>query len=154
MDITTELLSLQKRLREIREAQGLTLNQVASRSQGRVSAIALGSYERGDRSISAHKIFEIAHIYQVPVTEFFGSPQKLTGNRKVIMDYRKLSADTDPAAEKIKRIVKTIAAVRRDWNGEVISLRESDIESLQIFASLDAAELNEIFKRYVLTTAR
>ena len=154
MDITTELLSLQKRLREIREAQGLTLNQVAARSHGKVSAIALGSYERGDRSISAHKIFEIANIYQVPVAELFGSPQKLMGNRKVIVDYRKLNVDTDPAAEKVKTIVKTIAAVRRDWNGEVISLRESDIASLQVFASLSALELDEIFKRFLLTTAK
>jgi transcriptional regulator with XRE-family HTH domain len=66
MDITTELESLQKRLRQIREGQGLTLNQVAARSQGRISAIALGSYERGDRAISANKLIEIAHIYQVP----------------------------------------------------------------------------------------
>lgn len=154
MDITTELLSLQKRLREIREAQGLTLNQVAARSQGKVSAIALGSYERGDRSISAHKILEIAHIYQIPVTELFGSTAKLTSNRKVIVDYRKLNADMDPAAEKVKAIIKNIAAVRKDWNGEVISLRESDIASLQIFASLSPAELHEIFKRYLLTTAK
>ena len=154
MDTTAELLTLQKRLREIRQAQGLTLNQVAAKSQGGISAIALGSYERGDRTISANKILEIAHIYQVPVTEFFESPDKLTGNRKVIVDYRKLSSDTDPAAEKIKRIVTTIAAVRRDWNGEVISLRESDIASLQIFASLSAAELDEIFKRYLLTTVK
>lgn len=154
MDITRELLSLQKRLRQIREAQGLTLNQVAAKSQGGISAIALGSYERGDRTISANKILEIAHIYQVPVTELFDSPEKLTDNRKVIVDYRKLNAETDPSAEKIKTIVKTIAGIRRDWNGEVISLRESDIASLQIFASLGSAELNDIFKRYVLTTAK
>lgn len=154
MDTTTELLTLQRRLREIRQAQGLTLNQAASKSQGSISAIALGSYERGDRTISANKILEIAHIYQVPVTELFDSPEKFTGNRKVIVDYRKLNAEKDPSAEKIRTIVRTIAAIRRDWNGEVISLRESDIASLQVFASLTAAELDEILKRYALTTAR
>lgn len=154
MDINTQLIFLQKRLRTIREAQGLTLSQVASRSQGRISAIALGSYERGDRTISATKILEIADIYKVPVTELFDSPEKLTGNRKVIIDYRKLNDDTDPSSEKIKTIVKRIAGIRRDWNGEVISLRESDIASLQIFASLTGAELNEIFKRFVLTTMK
>ena len=154
MDITTELESLQKRLRQIREAQGLTLNQVAARSQGRISAIALGSYERGDRSISANKILEIAKIYQVPVSELFDSPQKLTGNRKVVIDFRRLNAQADPSAEKIKKIVTTIAGIRRDWNGEVISLRESDIAALQIFASLTALELNEILKLYTLPTAK
>ena len=154
MDINTELLSLQKRLRAIREAQGLTLAQVASKSSGLISAIALGSYERGDRTISANKIFEIAQIYKVPVSELFGSPEKLTGNRKVIIDYRKLSTETDSSIEKIQSIVKTIAAIRRDWNGEVISLRESDIASFQIFASLSGAKLNEILKRYALTTTK
>ena len=154
MDTTTELLTLQRRLREIRQAQGLTLNQAASKSQGSISAIALGSYERGDRTISANKILEIAHIYQVPVTELFDSPEKFTGNMKVIVDYRKLNAEKDPSIEKIRTIVRTIAAIRRDWNGEVISLRESDVASLQIFASLTAAELNEILKRYALITAR
>ena len=154
MDITTELLSLQKRLREIREAQGLTLNQVAARSHGTISAIALGSYERGDRTISANKILEIAQIYQVPVSELFDSPQKLIANRKVVIDYRRLIGQSDPSAERIKTIVTTIAGVRRDWNGEVISLRESDIATLQIFASLTALELNEILNRYTLSTAK
>jgi len=154
MDIAKELESLQKRLRQIREAQGLSLKQVAARSNGRISAIALGSYERGDRSISALKIFEVAQIYQVPISELFNSPQMLSSNRKVMIDYRKLNAQSDSSAEKFKAIVTSIAAVRRDWNGEVISLRESDIASLQIFASLTNLELNEILKRYTFPTAK
>ncbi len=132
----------------------MTLNQVAARSHGTISAIALGSYERGDRTISANKILEIAQIYQVPVSELFDSPQKLIANRKVVIDYRRLIGQSDPSAERIKTIVTTIAGVRRDWNGEVISLRESDIAALQIFASLTALELNEILNRYTLSTAK
>ena len=132
----------------------MTLNQVAARSHGTISAIALGSYERGDRTISANKILEIAQIYQVPVSELFDSPQKLIANRKVVIDYRRLIGQSDPSAERIKTIVTTIAGVRRDWNGEVISLRESDIATLQIFASLTALELNEILNRYTLSTAK
>ena len=132
----------------------MTLNQVAARSHGKISAIALGSYERGDRTISANKILEIAQIYQVPVSELFDSPQKLIANRKVVIDYRRLIGQSDPSAERIKTIVTTIAGVRRDWNGEVISLRESDIAALQIFASLTALELNEILNRYTLSTAK
>jgi len=154
MDITTELSTLQKRLREIRQAKGLTLNQVATRSQGQISSIALGSYERGDRAISANKLIEIAHIYQVPVSELFGSQERLANNRKVIIDFRKLNADSDNSAQQIKAIVKTIAGIRGDWNGEVISLRESDIANLQIFGSLTADELKEILRRYALATAK
>jgi transcriptional regulator with XRE-family HTH domain len=33
--------------------------------------MALGSYERGDRAISARKLLEISRMYGVPVSELF-----------------------------------------------------------------------------------
>lgn len=149
MDISTELLTLQKRLRAVREAQGLTLSQVSAMSSGAISAIALGSYERGDRTISAPKILEIAKLYKIPVSELFEQPQKMLDSRRVVIDYRKLSKDADPSAESLRNIVSRIASIRRDWNGELISLRESDIASFQIFASLNGDEINQLLKRYL-----
>jgi hypothetical protein len=46
--------------------------------------------------------------------------------------------------------VKSIANIRGDWNGEVISLRENDLTSLHIFGSITAIEIDEIINRYVL----
>lgn len=154
MDISSELLALQKRLRTVREAQGLTLSQVAAMSSGSISAIALGSYERGDRSISAIKIFEIAKLYKIPVSELFDQPEKLVGNRRVVIDYRKLRNAADPTALKLLNVVNGIASIRRDWNGEIISLRESDIASLQIFASLTGDEVNALLKEYLFTPVK
>lgn len=154
MDISGELLTLQKRLRSVREAQGLTLSQVAAMSSGSISAIALGSYERGDRSISAIKIFEIAKLYKIPVSELFEQPQKMLDNRRVVIDYRKLRNAADPTALKLLNVVNGIASIRRDWNGEIISLRESDIASLQIFASLTGDEVNALLKEYLFTPVK
>lgn len=150
MDITKELQRVQQGLRAIRESQGLTLNQASAKSEGGVSAIALGSYERGDRTISASKLIQIAQIYGVPVTAFFDSHDQSNKSGKIIIDYRKLNIDEGPLAIKLKTVVKSIANIRGDWNGEVISLRENDLTSLHIFGSITALEIDEILNRYVL----
>ena len=154
MDIDDELLRFQRRLRAVREAQGLTLSQVAALSSGAISAIALGSYERGDRSISASKVLEIAKIYKIPVSELFEQPQKMVGNKRVVIDYRKLSNDDDPIAQPLLIVINKIASIRRDWNGELISLRESDIVSLQIFTLLTGDEVNQMLKKYLFYSER
>ena len=154
MNSTDELAQLHKRLRNIRESKGFTLNQVAAQSKGTISAIALGSYERGDRSISAQKLLQLAQIYQIPAFELFSQPQPLMEKGRVVIDYRKLRDDSDPSVEQLRQIIASIAAVRRDWNGEVISLREGDIKSLQIFASLSVLQINAMLNRYALTRSR
>ena len=154
MNSQEELVQLHRRLRTIRESKALTLNQVAARSDGRISAIALGSYERGDRSISAQKVLELAEIYQLPAAELFSQPEQLLEQGRVVIDFRKLTNDSDPSSLRMREIVTAIASVRRDWNGEVISLRESDVRSLQIFASLAGAEINALLNRYALTKSK
>lgn len=149
-----ELLLLQKRLRTVRESKALTLSQVASLSHGRISAIALGSYERGDRSISAQKVLELAEIYQLPAAELFSQPEQLLEQGRVVIDFRKLNNDSDPSGLRLREIVTAIASVRRDWNGEVISLRDSDVRSLQIFASLSGVQIRMLLARYALTQSK
>ena len=154
MDIENELLRFQRRLRAVREAQGLTLSQVAALSSGAISAIALGSYERGDRSMSATKVLEIAKIYKIPVSELFEQPQKMVANKRVVIDLRKLSSNDDPNAQTLLNVINKIASIRRDWNGELISLRESDIASLQIFTLLTGDEVNQMLKNYLFNSER
>jgi len=154
MDIENELLRFQRRLRAVREAQDLTLTQVAALSSGAISAIALGSYERGDRSMSAAKVLEIAKIYKIPVSELFEQPQKMVANKRVVIDLRKLSSNDDPNAQTLLNVINKIASIRRDWNGELISLRESDIASLQIFTLLTGDEVNQMLKNYLFNSER
>jgi transcriptional regulator with XRE-family HTH domain len=154
MDIDDELLGFQRRLRSVREAKCLTLSQVAAMSSGSISAIALGSYERGDRTISAGKVLELAKIYKIPVYELFEQPQKMIGNKRVVIDYRKLSSDKDPSAQSLLNVINKIASIRRDWNGELISLREGDIASLQIFTLLTTDQIQQMLKNYLFSSKR
>jgi transcriptional regulator with XRE-family HTH domain len=150
MSIDNELVALQSRLRAVRISKGLTLSQVSLQSKGSISAIALGSYERGDRSLSTQKLFEISQIYGVPVAELLSSPTKGIDSGRVIIDLRKLSLDQDLSTEAPLKIIQRIAAMRHDWNGEVISLRSTDVTLLKIFADYSEEEIGTFLKKFAL----
>src|SRR6266571_2307728 len=61
--------TLGARLRAIRTQQGLSLHGVEEKSRGRWKAVVVGSYERGDRSVTVQKLAELADFYGVPVSE-------------------------------------------------------------------------------------
>ena len=150
MSIDNELVALQSRLRAVRISKGLTLSQVSLQSKGSISAIALGSYERGDRSLSTQKLFEISQIYGVPVAELLSSPNKGIDSGRVIIDLRKLSLDQDLSTEAPLKIIQRIAAMRHDWNGEVISLRSTDVTLLKIFADYSEEEIGTFLQNFAL----
>jgi transcriptional regulator with XRE-family HTH domain len=150
MSTDNELVALQSRLRAVRVSKGLTLAQVSSLSKGSISAIALGSYERGDRSLSTQKLFEISKIYEVPVVELLSSPKKGIDSGRVIIDLRKLSKNQDPSTEAPLKIIQRIAAMRHDWNGEVISLRSTDVTLLNIFANYSEQEIMTFLQDFAL----
>ena len=150
MSIDNELVALQSRLRAVRISKGLTLSQVSLQSKGSISAIALGSYERGDRSLSTQKLFEISQIYGVPVAELLSSPNKGIDSGRVIIDLRKLSLNQDVSTEAPLKIIQRIAAMRHDWNGEVISLRSTDVTLLKIFADYSEEEIGTFLQNFAL----
>ena len=151
MSINNELEALQSRLRAVRVSKGLTLSQVSAQSKGSISAIALGSYERGDRSLSTQKLFEISQIYGVPVVELLSSPNKGINSGRVIIDVRKLTLNRDSSTEAPLKIIQRIAAMRHDWNGEVISLRGTDIALLKIFANYSEEQIGTFLQNFALT---
>jgi transcriptional regulator with XRE-family HTH domain len=150
MSIDNELVALQSRLRAVRISKGLTLSQVSSQTNGSISAIALGSYERGDRSLSTQKLFEISQIYGVPVAELLAPPSKGIDAGRVIIDLRKLSINQDSSTEAPLKIIQRIAAMRHDWNGEVISLRSTDVTMLKIFADYSEEEMKTFLQNFAL----
>ena len=129
------------RLRAIRQAQSLSLADVEARSGGTLKAVVLGSYERGARTLSVRRAMEIADIYHIPVSELFQpatkTRQPLTHTRYII-DLRTLRKITDAIPQSreshvcLFRYCREIQRRRNDWNGEVLSLRSTDIETLSI----------------------
>jgi transcriptional regulator with XRE-family HTH domain len=151
MSIEIQLAELQSRLRAVRISKGLTLSQVSALSKGRISAIALGSYERGDRSLSTDKLFVISQIYQLPAAELMSPIEKGITSGRIIIDLRKLSVSSDASNDGALKIIERIAHLRHDWNGEVLSLRSSDIALLKIFADYSDEDTKRFLENFALT---
>lgn len=150
--MSTEITStsVSERLRSIRHAQSLSLSDVELASNGEIKAVVLGSYERGSRSLSVKRAIQIADFYGVPVTTLFGGT--LTEGAgfagRIIIDTRRLrqlrdteQAHEGPAFQMISRYISHIQSSREDWNGEVISLRDRDVECVAICLGYTAKSL-------------
>jgi len=144
----TQIETLQTRMRLIRESRHLTLTQAAKLSKGQITAIALGSYERGDRSVSARKLITIANLYEVPVSELFEASLNFMPDERISIDLRKILTTSSPIAQKITEVLRNIARMRGDWNGEVISLRAQDISNFQVFTGLSAEQIKQVIADY------
>jgi len=144
----TQLQTLQSRIRQLRELRKLTLLDVERLSEGEISAIALGSYERGDRQMSVAKLLSIATLYQLPVTELFGEKPRYFQAGRITIDIRKLHKSQDLAAQPLIRVLAEIAKRRGDWNGEIISLRHNDIDNLSIFSGFTFEQIEAIVAKF------
>ena len=140
------------RLRSIRQQQGLTLQGVEERSQGRWKAVVIGSYERGDRSVSVAKLAELADFYDVPITELLpeeDAPDHPRGDESdgvhpVKLDLRKMAdRPADDEFAPIYRFARTIQRRRGDYNGTVLTIRSEDVRSLAVIFGVEALELRQ-----------
>ena len=58
-----------RNLRDIRKARDLSLLDVEKASRGLITAVTLGSYERGNRLLNISKALLIAEFYGVTITK-------------------------------------------------------------------------------------
>jgi transcriptional regulator with XRE-family HTH domain len=139
--------SVSARIRRYRKSRALTLHDIEQLSQGRIKAVVMGSYERGTRAISLARTIEIANLFNIPVTELISEPARVSTNSELdmVFDLRKISnlvehsSDTDLLS--LSRYLKAISARRSDWNGEVLSLRKSDFDTLTLLIGKPGHEL-------------
>ncbi len=124
-------------LREIRRQKGWTLKMVETISGGRWKAVVVGSYERCDRALSLNKAVALATFYQVPLEVLLGISKPSSQNStpppltlKIAHLHEEVSAD--PQLRSFQNFILWICATRRDWNGQVISLRRSDATTLAL----------------------
>lgn len=125
------------RLRAIRQQQGLSLQAVEEKSQGRWKAVVIGSYERGDRAVTVYKLSDLAKFYGVPVEELLpggsqASSVALEAPDKLILDLTNLQDLDAVEVAPLARYAKSIQAQRGDYNGRVLSIRQEDLRTLAV----------------------
>lgn len=121
------------RLRRIRMQQGMSLQDVERRSDGRWKAAVIGSYERGDRNISAARLCELAEFYGVSPSEVLpqeDAPRPVDHSRGMVMDLSRLE-DSERWAG-VRRYCESIQVERGDFNRQVLSVRADDLRALAV----------------------
>ncbi len=112
----------------------------------------MGSYERGSRAISLARAIEIANLFEIPLSELIEEPSKRNSGDEalLILDLRKLrEVDSAKASEEIAKLrsfANAICAKRRDWNGEVLTLRSRDLDTLTLILGMTTLEVQELLK--------
>jgi len=135
------------RLRRTRHQQELSLQAVEEKSKGRWKAVVIGSYERGDRAISAHKLTELADFYNVPVAELLSDDRRAHAGApvaQVVLDLSRLADVPADQAGPLARYVARIQSLRGDYSGRVLAIRSGDLQSVAIMYDITAGELTAL----------
>lgn len=136
------------RLRSIRQQQELTLHGVEERSNGSLKAVRVGSYERGDRGITAAQLQELAEFYRVPVTELLPDRTPVpvpADSTRLVIDRQRLAELRAEPADELRRFVAAIQAQRGDYNGRVLTLRDADLRTLSLLYRMPETVLRDEF---------
>jgi transcriptional regulator with XRE-family HTH domain len=149
---------LGERLRAIRRARGLRLQDVEIRSGGRFKAVVVGSYERGDRAVAAHRLAALASFYDVPLQDLL--PDGVSSRRargeaeEVALAVDQLRLRDEPELAPLSRLVHHVQWLRGDYNGRILTLRGDDLRTLAVAFGVDPEELPAwLDERGLLATA-
>jgi len=114
---------------------------VERNSNGKWKAVVIGSYERADRAISLKKAISLMEFYQVPVSELFPDIPPQVSTRSIAIDLVKLSTVQSEYSSVIQRFVRGICDRRKDWNGQVLTVRVNDLQFLAMLLQQAEPEL-------------
>jgi transcriptional regulator with XRE-family HTH domain len=141
MNTHVTIQQVSARLRAIRISRSLSLSDVERLSKGSLKAVVLGSYERGARTLSIKRAITIAALYDVPLSQLFTEelPVEVISAERTVIDLRAVNKRAHDATHQsyenyllLARLAQRVVRSRQDWNGEVLSIRQSDMETISV----------------------
>jgi transcriptional regulator with XRE-family HTH domain len=143
------------RLRVVRNQLGLSLQAVEATSNQEFKASVLGAYERGERAVSVSRLQRLAKLYGVSVDQLLPNETDATrwwmskdaegsgtapperpaaqpwqNSDTVTIDLTRLRDVSGPERDLIRRFVSMIQVQRQDFNGQLITIRSSDVRAI------------------------
>jgi transcriptional regulator with XRE-family HTH domain len=122
----------------------MTLRDVMVRSSGRFKASVLGGYERGERAISVKRFVALAQFYGIPADRLLAEALTLinpAGREEVVIDLSALRLVGGEEGRVVAEFVHRIRSERRDYLGEVVTLRAGDLEVLSLASGRSPEDL-------------
>lgn len=138
-------VELGRRLREARKAAGWSLLEVEERTDGEFKASVMGAYERGERSVSALRLCQLADIYEVAAGSLLPSPYD-GSTPAVVIDLDKAERLDGEQANAMQRFLNAIQTMRRDGEGNGLAVRQSDLHILNSFLDDMVDEPQKVFR--------
>ena len=136
-------IEIGRRMRAARKKRGWTIAEMAA--IGKIKAVVIGSYERGSRNMPISRLGEVARILGVDVAYLLGQPLSRQDTALVLtLDLRAISRPSFTNPSRLALLVSYCAGIvkkRSDWNGEVLSIRESDLLNLSFAMGIEQADL-------------
>ena len=126
-----------QRLLAIRKQRGLSRAGVERASGGEFKASVICAYERGERTISVPRLQRLAAFYSVPVDSLL--PREIGGRASdsppprlepFRIDLTRLPLITGEDGVLLARFVRQRQAERGDYNGRLLTIRDSDLTLL------------------------
>jgi hypothetical protein len=71
-------------------------------------------------------------FYQVPITELFPEITTEVSARSISVNIAKLESTTDHQAQTLRKFTKSISNRRKDWNGQILTIRSNDLQFLAL----------------------
>lgn len=137
-----EALRIGQELKRIRKQRGLSLAEVESLSEGRWKAVVVGSYERADRAITIGRLGALMAFYQAPIHVLFPQPDVEMDDAKPIFDLSRRE-ELHQKHRGVTNFLGQIINTRGDWNGHILSIRESDLRMIASYEGVPYSELME-----------
>jgi transcriptional regulator with XRE-family HTH domain len=125
-------VALGGRLRSARRRRGLSLTEVEVRSNQEFKASVLGAYERGERSLSVHRLARLARFYELPVHQLIppdDQPEEEADTEAPVrtIDLERLTEEGEGAI--VDRFLASIHLMRRPEPAGM-AVRRSDLAIL------------------------
>ncbi len=137
---------LARRIRAIRHQQGLSLGAVETKSGGKIKAVVIGSYERGDRQPSPAALERVAEFFGISVQELLFEPAQPAPTLRPLRFDLGAAGRAPGQAEPLRHWLRHIRTVRGDWNGIVLTVRGSDLRTLAVMYDTHPSALLDVFR--------
>lgn len=139
-----------RRLRDARRSRSWSLIDVEEASEGEFKASVLGAYERGERSVSAARLWKLAQMYEVHVASLLpGAERTELDDQGVLVDIDSAESVSEERGELIERYLSAIQVMRKDAAGPTLAVRKSDLRVLNVLIESDspAAAMRRLAER-------
>ena len=83
------------------------------------------------------KAKSLMEFYQVPITELFPEASPQVADRSLSLNLHKLSKIETSTAQSLRKFTKSIGDRRKDWNGQLLTIRANDLQFLALLLGID-----------------